>query len=173
MSDTMSRRVMVKPPRRRSYRTGGAKGRLLGMQLLRGIVHPMIGPILPVILRQTNDAEETTAFEAHGYAIIDTGAALTGIDEDLAIRLKLPPFDTMQFTRPGPQPDFTAARFTGEIAFPGSRFPSWDHHLVGYRALDTRVDASVRVVALLGRDWMARTAITIHAGRDVEVRWLG
>lgn len=143
------------------------------MSVLRGFVHPVAGPIVPVILRQSIDAEESTAFEAHGYAIVDTGAALSGIDEDLAIRLKLPPVGTLQLTRPGPSPDFTAARFHGQVAFPASRFPSWSHTLVGYHALDTRFGDNIRVVALLGRDWLADCRLTLHGARDVEIHRIG
>jgi hypothetical protein len=142
------------------------------MSALRGIVHPTAGPLVPVVLRQSFDAEETTAFEAHGYAIIDTGATLSGIDEDLAIRLKLPPLDTLQLTRPGPAPDFTAARFHGEIAFPGTQYPDFRHALVGYPHLDTRIAEAIRVVALLGRDWLADARLIVHGARALEVHRL-
>lgn len=139
------------------------------MSTLKGIVHPVFGPIVPVVLRQSELAEEVTSFEAHGYAIVDTGAALTGIDEDLAIRLKLPPAGTLKLTRPGPAPDFTAGRFSGEIAFPGSRFPPMTGKLVGYHGLDTWCDEpglpQVRVIAILGRDMLADVALTVHATR--------
>jgi hypothetical protein len=139
------------------------------MSVIRGLVHPIAGPIVPVVLRQSVAAEESTAFEAHGYAIIDTGAALSGIDEDLAIRLKLPPVGTIKLTRPGPSPDFTAARFHGEVAFPGSRFPSFAHTLVGYHNLDTRFGDTIRIVALLGRDWLHDCRLILKGAREVEI----
>lgn len=135
------------------------------MSILKGILHPVFGPIVPVILRQSILAEETTSFEAHGYAIVDTGADLTGIDEDLAIRLKLPPAGTLKLTRPGPSPDFTASRFDGEIAFPGTRFGSVVDKLVGYQQLDTRYGDSLRIVAILGRDLLSTCTLQIHGGR--------
>lgn len=139
------------------------------MSTLKGIVHPVVGPIVPVVLRQSELAEETTSFEAHGYAIVDTGADLTGIDEDLAIRLKLPPAGTLKLTRPGPLPDFTACRFSGEIAFPGTRFPSMIGKLIGYHGLDSWFDEpgvpQVRVIAVLGRDYLRDVALSIHGTR--------
>lgn len=139
------------------------------MSVLRGIVHPAAGPILPVVLRQSWEAEESTAFEAHGYAIVDTGASLSGIDEDLAIRLKLPPVGTLQLTRPGPAPDFTASRFHGEIAFPGSQYPSFSHPLIGYPHLDVRYADGFRIVALLGRDWLADCRLVVQGAREVQI----
>lgn len=133
-------------------------------------MHPVAGPIVPVILRQSVAAEEVTAFEAHGYAIVDTGAALSGIDEDIAIRLKLPPVGTLKMSRPGPAPDFTACRFHGEIAFPSNhRFPAFASALVGYHGLDTRFGDNIRVVALLGRDWLADVRLSVQGGRDLEI----
>ncbi len=144
------------------------------MSVLRGLVHRDAGPIVPVIVRQSVVAEETTAFEAHGYALIDTGAALSGIDEDIAIRLKLPPAGTLHLSRPGPVPDFVASRFHGEIAFPSNqRFPAFSTLLVGYHALDTRIDDSIRIVALLGRDWLAESRLLVNGAHDVEVRRIG
>lgn len=142
------------------------------MHVLRGLVHPVVGPIVPVILRQSALVDEATSFEAHGYALIDTGASLSGIDEDIAIRLKLAPAGTLKMTRPGPSPDFTASRFHGEVAFPSNpRFPVLSQTLVGYSALDTRIE-SIRIVALLGRDWLAGCRLTIHGSRELEVVWL-
>lgn len=139
------------------------------MSVLRGMVHPVVGPIVPVILRQSLVVDEATAFEAHGYALVDTGAALSGIDEDIAIRLKLPPVDTLKMTRPGPSPDFTACRFHGEIAFPSNpRFPSVSQPLIGYHALDTRIE-SIRIVALLGRDWLSSCRLTLQGSRELEI----
>jgi len=132
--------------------------------LLRGTIHPEAGPIVPVILRQGVLVEETTAFEAHGYAMVDTGADLTGIDEDLAIRLKLAPAGTLRLTRPGPSPDFTAGCFQGEIAFPGTRFAPIGGRLVGYQDLDTRFD-TIRIVAIIGRDVLSGCQLMIHGGR--------
>lgn len=140
-------------------------------------MHPIAGPVVPVILRQSDLAEETTSFEAHGYAIIDTGAQLSGIDEDLAIRLKLPPAGTLRLTRPGPSPDFVAGRFNGEIAFPGSRFASIVGPLIGYEGLNTYYDTpgapEIRVIAILGRDALAGSVLTIHgARREVQIQRL-
>ncbi|MEZ4318447.1 MAG: hypothetical protein R3F61_13125 [Myxococcota bacterium] len=140
--------------------------------IVRGMVHPEAGPIVPVILRQGETVEETTAFEAHGYAMVDTGADLSGIDEDLAIRLKLAPAGTLQLTRPGPAPDFTAGCFDGEIAFPTTRFAPIRGRLVGYQDLDTRFD-SIRIVAIIGRDVLAGCQLVIHGGRrEVELQRL-
>ncbi|MCB9674052.1 MAG: hypothetical protein H6737_02990 [Alphaproteobacteria bacterium] len=140
--------------------------------IVRGTVHREAGPIVPVILRQGNQVEETTAFEAHGYAIVDTGADLTGIDEDLAIRLKLAPAGTMRLTRPGPVADFTAGCFDGEIAFPATRFAPITGRLVGYQDLDTRFD-TIRIVAIIGRDVLAGCQLVIHGGRrEVQLQRL-
>jgi hypothetical protein len=141
--------------------------------IVRGQVHPEAGPIVPVILRQGKaPVEETTAFEAHGYAMVDTGADLTGIDEDLAIRLKLPPAGTLRLTRPGPAPDFTAGCFDGEIAFTATRFAPISGRLVGYQELDTRFD-TIRIVAIIGRDVLAGCQLVIHGGRrEVQLQRL-
>lgn len=143
------------------------------VSVLKGILHPQAGPIVPVILRQSASAEEITAFEAHGYALVDTGAALTGIDEDVAIRLKLPPAGTIQLNRAGPGQGFTASRFEGEIAFPGSRFAPVTGKLVGYAGLDCRHDDLTRVVAIIGRDVLTSCQLVIHAGRrEIELQRL-
>lgn len=143
------------------------------MSVLKGILHPEAGPIVPVILRQSALAEEITSFEAHGYAVVDTGAALTGLDEDVAIRLKLPPAGTLQLARAGPEPGFTASRFHGELSFPGSRFAPVTGKLVGYRGLDRRYDDHTRVIAIIGRDVLAACQLVIHAGRrEIELQRL-
>lgn len=143
------------------------------MSVLKGLLHPLAGPIVPVVLRQSASAEEVTSFEAHGYAIVDTGAAYSGLDEDVAIRLKLPPAGTLQLARAGPTPAFTASRFDGEIAFPGSRFPPVTGRLVGYHGLDRRYDDHTRVIAILGRDVLADCQLVVHGGRrEIEVQKL-
>lgn len=141
------------------------------MPILRGRLHHHAGPIVPVALRQAETAEEVTAFEALGYAVIDTGAEYSGIDEDLAIRLKLPTRGALTLRRAGPEAEFRASRFSGEVAFPGSNFASLRTDLVGYRHLDTRHDDGVRVIALIGRDFL-RTVTLIWTGPrgDLELR---
>lgn len=135
------------------------------MNAIRGSLHPDVGPIVPVVLRQSTLADDITSFEAHGYAIVDTGATLTGIDEDLAIRLKLPPDGTIELARPGPSANFMAGRFSGEMAFPGSRFPPLARSFIGYQSLDSRPDDHIRIVAIIGRDVLAHCVLTVDGGR--------
>lgn len=141
------------------------------MALLRGRMHPTAGPIVQVALRQPESVEEVTAFEALGYAIIDTGAAVSGLDEDLAIRLKLRPAGTLTLRRAGPEAQFLASLFHGELGFPGSNWPAFKGDLVGFQHLDVRHEGGVRVVAIIGRDLLAHATLVISAARgEVELR---
>jgi hypothetical protein len=142
-------------------------GKVLMMPPQHALQHA--GPILQVTVSPTKQhidaliSQGQTPPEAiPGYAIIDTGASMTAVDEDVCRRLGLQPTGSQKTAHAG-GPDIRAC-YPIQVSFPGTPLPSFSTP----RAMSVNLQfGKTPYILLFGRDLLARIKFVYNgpAGR--------
>jgi hypothetical protein len=135
---------------------------------LRGEIDAKHGPLIqvcirmdPVLAHACVRAGRPVPEPVLGYALIDTGAGESGIDEDTAVALQLNPVGVAELHTPAGNA-MKVGVFWGEVGFLDSPFPPMRKQFLGMHLGYAVRDA--KVIAILGRDFLAGGVLTYDGG---------
>jgi len=142
-------------------------GRIVRLPPARGLWEK--GPVLQVAISVTNELTAKLASEGKhapqpvtGFALIDTGASLTAVDETVCRRLELVPTSTILISHAGGSEDRPC--YPIQVLFPGTPI----RPVIIARACSVSLAAGKQsYILLLGRDFLSRYKMVYHgpAGR--------
>lgn len=104
-----------------------------------------------------------------GWALVDTGAKLSGIDKAVALRFGLPQVGAAELRTPASLPENVPV-FQGRFLFPGLSEHPLSRHLLGLRL--GYGHAGLPVIILLGRDFLADKRFVYDGTRgEFKLSW--
>jgi len=128
-----------------------------------------MGPVLQVVVSVTKEHAEKLAKQAQpvpeavaGFALIDTGASITAVDEGVCQKLRLAPTGVVTMSHAGGTERRSC--YPVQIVFPGTQLsPLANPMVVSFKP----VEAPQRYVLLFGRDLLRNLRMVYHgpAGR--------
>lgn len=131
------------------------------------------GPIVPVTIGIPAALEEFCAEKGFaipaptpGYALIDTGASASAVDEDLVLALGILPLDSIPTDTPhGQGRSFV---YPAKVSFPALQIEGYAmNRLIGSKLKWVTVDGK-EIIMLLGRD-MLKFFLLIYNGKNSDV----
>lgn len=104
-----------------------------------------------------------------GWALIDTGAKLSGIDKSVALRFALPQVGAAELRTPASLPENVPV-FQGRFSIPGLSDTPLTRPLLGLRL--GYAHAGLPVIILLGRDFLADKRFLYDGARgEFQLAW--
>lgn len=104
-----------------------------------------------------------------GWALVDTGAKLSGIDKAMAMRFGLPQVGAAELRTPASLPENVPV-FQGRFGFPGVPEAPFSRRLLGLRL--GYAHAGLPVLILLGRDFLLDKRLVYDGTRGAfELSW--
>jgi len=133
-----------------------------------GPVIPVQVEIPPALAEQIESKGEATPAPKTGFAIIDTGASVSAVDEEVIKGLGVQPVGVLAISTPS-GPD-QRELYPGRLTFPGTGLPSIDHQqlLGAVLAGPTSLGPKHQYIALIGRDILQRFVL-IYNGPGATV----
>lgn len=120
------------------------------------------GPIIPVEVNMPAALEEYCIRQnvpvpaaQSGYALIDTGASISGIHEPILQSLSVVPIDSIPLATPSAQ-DGRAFVYPTRVSFPGINVRGYAMSRVVGNALNWETSDGKRIIMLLGRDLLSQ-----------------
>jgi hypothetical protein len=99
----------------------------------------------------------------HGYALIDTGASISAIDEQLLLQLEIAPIDSIPLQTPnGESNNFV---YPARVSFPAIELYNYAMTRVAGCKLDWTTDDGKKVVMLIGREMLSEFRL-LYEGRS-------
>ena len=132
-----------------------------------------LGPLLPVTITvpvRLKQYLEAHGFEAHpsrhGYALIDTGAALSAVDDRVMQELEIPILEQMDTTMPHGPGSSNVYNASASFAPIGKLDVTLEGVLGCY--LGERQEGEPEIIMLLGRD-LLRNLVVLYDGPNARV----
>jgi hypothetical protein len=119
------------------------------------------GPLIPVEVSMPAALQEWCAKNSvpipapvSGYAMVDTGASISGIHEDILTSLSIVPLDSIPLSTPsGSSRTFI---YPTQVSFPALQVQGYSMSRVAGFQLDWTTNDGKRVIMLLGRDLLSQ-----------------
>lgn len=113
---------------------------------------------------QLEEIGEPIPAPAVGYALVDTGASTSAVDDVVLQQLRVLPIGVTLVSTAGGQ--VNQPRYPGCLSFPGTHLPRLEFtRLLGVDLTGYRTDEGRTIIALLGRD-VLRNFVLIYNGQD-------